>query len=144
MGNNDAIRLLGISAAPLDVAAVYDVVQVRPAGAVAVFVGVVRDHDNGKRVASLDYSAHPTAEARLRAVVAAAVEGHPVEAVAAIHRVGELAIGDPAIVVAVSSGHRGDAFAVCSRLVDDIKTQVPIWKHQTFEDGTDEWVGTPQ
>jgi molybdopterin synthase catalytic subunit len=138
------IRLIGISPAPLDVTAVYDVVQDQAAGAVALFVGVVRDHDAGKAVAGLSYTAHPTAEARMREVVESVVDGQPVAAVAAVHRIGDLAIGDIAVVVAVACGHRGQAFPVCERLVDEIKAGVPIWKHQLFADGSDEWVGTPQ
>ncbi len=140
----DVIKLVGISAGPLDVAAVHDVVQQRSAGAVALFVGVVRDHDGGMSVEGLSYSAHPTAEAVLRQVVSGVVGDTPVESVAAVHRVGDLVIGDAAIVVAVASGHRREAFALCERLVDEIKAKVPIWKHQVFSDGSDEWVGTPQ
>lgn len=142
--SEDVIKLVGISAGPLDVTAVHDVVQQRSAGAVALFVGVVRDHDGGKSVEGLSYSAHPTAEAVLRDVVGEVVREAAVESVAAVHRVGDLVIGDAAIVVAVASGHRREAFAVCGRLVDEIKARVPIWKHQVFSDGSDEWVGTPQ
>jgi molybdopterin synthase catalytic subunit len=136
-------RLVGISAAPLDVTAVYDAVQASAAGGVALFAGVVRDHDGGKAVRSLSYTAHPTAEAVLREVVESSIEGHPVEAVAAVHRIGDLAIGDIAVVTVVACGHRGLAFEVCERLIDAIKARVPIWKHQVFADGSDEWVGTP-
>jgi molybdopterin synthase catalytic subunit len=68
---------------------------------------------------------------------------HPVVALAAVHRVGDLAVGDIAVVVAVSSAHRGEAFTACRALIDDLKSQVPIWKHQSFTDGSDEWVGLP-
>lgn len=139
----DATMVVGISAAPLDVAALHDVVRRPAAGAVALFIGVVRDHDGGKTVTALGYSAHPTAEAVLRDVVEHVTMGESVEAVAAVHRVGELSVGDLAIVVAVACGHRGQAFDVCERLVDEIKAKVPIWKHQVFGDGSDEWVGTP-
>jgi molybdopterin synthase catalytic subunit len=138
------IRLLGISPAPLDVTAVYDAVQAAAAGAVAVFVGTVRDHDGSKAVTSLAYSAHPSAEATMRQVVEDVIDDQPVEAVAAVHRTGDLAIGDAAVVVAVASGHRDLAFSICSELIDQIKARVPIWKHQVFADGSDEWVGTPQ
>lgn len=138
------VRLVGVSAAPLDVTAVYDAVRERTAGAVALFVGVVRDHDGGRPVSGLAYSAHPTAESVMRDVVTEVVGEQRVDAVAAVHRVGDLAIGDVAIIVAVACGHRGPAFALCHRLVDEIKARVPIWKHQVFADGSDEWVGTPQ
>jgi molybdopterin synthase catalytic subunit len=137
------VRVIGISSAPLDVSAVYEAVQAETAGAVALFVGVVRDHDRGKVVTGLGYTAHPTAEAVLRDLVEGVIEADPVEAVAAVHRTGDLAIGDIAVVVAVACGHRGQAFAVCERLIDEIKARVPIWKHQLFADGSDEWVGTP-
>jgi molybdopterin synthase catalytic subunit len=68
---------------------------------------------------------------------------HDVLAVAAVHRVGVLALGEPAVVVAAAAAHRGDAFEASRALIDDLKATVPIWKHQRFADGTDEWVGTP-
>jgi len=143
VGNDDEIRLLGISAAPLDVAAVYDVVQARPAGAVAVFVGVVRDHDNGKRVTSLDYSAHPSAIDRLREVANGVVEEFEVIALAAVHRTGHLEVGDTAVIVAVSAAHRGQAYDASRALIDRLKATVPVWKHQVFADGQEEWVNSP-
>jgi molybdopterin synthase catalytic subunit len=148
VGRN-TVRLVGISPAPLDVEAVYGAVQAPTAGGVAVFVGVVRDHDHGLGVTSLSYSAHPTAEAVLREVIDEVLasddedDTDPVEAVAAVHRIGDLAVGDAAVVVAVACRHRGQAFELCERLVDEIKRRVPIWKHQLFADGSDEWVGTP-
>lgn len=138
------VRLVGVSPAPLDVTAVYDAVQAPGAGAVALFVGMVRDHDGGKGVTSLAYTAHPTAETVLRDVVDGVIRGEPVHAVGAVHRVGDLVVGDTAVVVAVAAGHRRLAFTICQRLIDEIKATVPIWKHQVFADGSDEWVGTPQ
>ncbi len=140
---HEIIRRLEITDVPLDVGAVYDSVSDRHAGGIALFVGTVRDHDHGKDVDGLDYSAHPTAVAVLREVVEKVVAAHDVRSVAAAHRVGRLAIGDVAVVVAVSCDHRGDAFAACRQLIDDLKATVPIWKHQLFSDGTEEWVGTP-
>ncbi len=140
---HEIIRRLEITDVPIDVGAVYDAVSDRHAGGIALFVGTVRDHDHGKDVNGLDYSAHPTAAAVLREVVEKVVAAHDVRAIAAVHRVGRLAIGDLAVVVAVSCDHRGDAFAACRVLIDDLKATVPIWKHQVFSDGTEEWVGTP-
>lgn len=139
----DTIRLLEISDTPLDVGAVYAAVSDRHAGGIALFVGTVRDHDHDKGVDGLDYSAHPTALGVLREVAEKVVASHDVHALAAAHRVGRLDIGDVAVVVAVSCAHRGDAFAACRVLIDDVKDSVPIWKHQLFSDGTEEWVGTP-
>ncbi|MCB0924579.1 MAG: molybdenum cofactor biosynthesis protein MoaE [Mycobacterium sp.] len=111
------------------------------AGAVVVFAGVVRDHDNGRSVLRLEYSAHPSAQQTLFEVlaeVAAATVG--VRAIAASHRIGQLTIGDAALVVAVAADHRAAAFQTCAALVDSIKERLPVWKRQFFADGTDEWV----
>lgn len=138
---DDPIRLLGIRDSPLSVDEVFTAVGDTSAGGTALFVGTVRDHDGGADVTRLGYSSHPTAEAELRRVAEKVAADFPVRALAAVHRVGELAIGDLAVVVAVSCPHRAEAFAACRRLIDDLKHEVPIWKHQTFTDGTEEWVG---
>lgn len=119
----------------------------RSAGAIVGFVGAVRDHDGGRRVVRLEYSAHPSAEQILAEVlddVAAEVanQGDGVRALAASHRIGVLHLGDAALVAAVAADHRQAAFATCARLVDTIKERLPVWKHQFFDDGTDEWVGS--
>lgn len=137
-----------LSAEPISVEQAIAAVESDTAGAVVSFSGVVRNHDGGKAVERLSYSAHPTAHQVMADVVAALVaersEGssgaQPVRIWAA-HRIGLLEIGDPALVCAVSAAHRGEAFAVCSELVDRIKEQVPIWKEQFFTDGAVEWVG---
>jgi molybdopterin synthase catalytic subunit len=137
-----------LSAEPISVEQAIAAVESDTAGAVVSFSGVVRNHDGGKAVERLSYSAHPTAHQVMADVVAALVAEHsggssgaqPVRIWAA-HRIGMLEIGDPALVCAVSAAHRGQAFAVCSELVDRIKDQVPIWKEQFFADGTVEWVG---
>ncbi len=142
--NSDAkIRLIEIRDTPLSVEEVLAAVDDPAAGGVNVFVGTVRDTDSGKGVTGLGYSAHPSAAARMRDVAEKVVADHDVVRLAAVHRVGDLAIGDLAVVVAVSCGHRGEAFAACKMLIDDIKATVPIWKHQLFTDGSTEWVGTP-
>lgn len=138
---SDPIRLLGIRDTPLSVDEVFRAVGDDSAGGTALFVGTVRDHDGGADVTRLGYSSHPTAEAELRRVAEKTAADFPVRALAAVHRVGELTIGDLAVVVAVSCPHRAEAFAACRRLIDDLKREVPIWKHQTFTDGTEEWVG---
>jgi molybdopterin synthase catalytic subunit len=115
----------------------------RRAGAVVSFQGVVRDHDHGRPVDRLEYEGHPSAEAVLREVAAEIAADPDVYAVAVSHRVGPLRIGDVALVAAVSTAHRAAAFAACARLVDEAKARLPIWKHQVFSDGTDEWVNCP-
>jgi molybdopterin synthase catalytic subunit len=138
-----AVRLVAVRDRPLDVAEVTAAVSDPVAGGLTVFVGTVRDHDGGQDVLRLEYSAHPTAHERLAEVAAEVAAEFDVVAVAAVHRVGALAIGDLAVVSAVSAAHRGTAFEASRALIDRLKERVPIWKHQVFADGTDEWVGTP-
>jgi molybdopterin synthase catalytic subunit len=136
------VRLSGITDRVLDVAAHTAAVADPAAGAVVSFAGAVRDHDHGSGVTALHYQAHPTA-ARIVAEVAAEMAGREgVIAVAVTHRVGDLVVGDLAIVAAVSSAHRQLAFAVCGDLVDEVKARLPVWKHQRFTDGSDEWVNS--
>jgi molybdopterin synthase catalytic subunit len=115
----------------------------RSAGAIVGFVGMIRDHDEGRRVVRLEYSAHPSAAQVMADVVAeVASESSGVRAVAASHRIGALHIGEAALVAAVAADHRQAAFATCAQLVDTIKARLPVWKHQFFDDGTEEWVGS--
>ncbi len=135
-----------LSAEPISVDQAIKAVESETAGAVVSFSGVVRNHDGGKAVDRLSYSAHPTAHQVMSDVVAQLVAEHSGEAaqpvrIWAAHRIGMLEIGDPALVCAVAAAHRGQAFAVCAELVDRVKEQVPIWKEQFFTDGTVEWVG---
>ncbi|RII16113.1 Molybdopterin synthase catalytic subunit 1 [Streptomyces sp. YIM 130001] len=137
----DPIRLLAIRDTPLSLDEVHSAVQDSAAGGTALFVGTVRNHDGGADVDALGYSSHPSAEAELRRVAEKVVAEYPVRALAAVHRVGDLEVGDKAVIVAVSCPHRAEAFAACRKLIDDLKHEVPIWKHQRFSDGTEEWVG---
>jgi molybdopterin synthase catalytic subunit len=114
------------------------------AGGIVLFAGAVRDNDSAKGVTALSYSAHPTAEAEL-CRVAEKIAGKfadDVIGLAAVHRTGDLEIGDLAVVVGVSCGHRAEAFGACHALIDELKAAVPIWKHQRFSDGSAEWVGS--
>ena len=137
------IRLLGVRKEPLSVDEVFAAVTDPGAGGIALFVGTVREQDGGRGVTGLGYTAHPSVLDDLRAVAEEVVAAHPVRALAAVHRVGDLAVGDLAVVVGVSCPHRGDAFAAARMLIDELKSRVPIWKHQVFDDGGDEWVGLP-
>jgi molybdopterin synthase catalytic subunit len=127
----------------LDLAAHEKAVVDRRAGAVVTFQGVVRDHDHGRGVTLLEYEGHPSAAAVLSEVAAEIAADPDVYAVAVSHRIGTLAIGDVALVAAVSTAHRAAAFAACARLVDEVKARLPIWKRQVFTDGTEEWVDCP-
>jgi molybdopterin synthase catalytic subunit len=139
----DIVRLTGLRSTPIDAAEVLAAVDDAGAGGVVSFTGLVRDSDGGRAVTSLEYVAHPDAEAGLRRVAEAVAKELPVRAVAALHRTGVLAIGDVAVVVAASAPHRGEAFEAARRLIDDLKATVPIWKRQVFADGEEEWVGAP-
>ncbi|MBG6180583.1 molybdenum cofactor biosynthesis protein MoaE [Arthrobacter sp. CAN_A1] len=110
-------------------------------GAVVGFGGVVRNHDGGRDVTSLTYTAHPSAERIIAGIADEIAARYDGVRIWVAHRIGPLAIGDPALVAAVASAHRGEAFAACSELVDTVKERVPIWKEQFFTDGTVEWVG---
>ena len=148
MTDDSKVRLAALRDTPLSVDEVVDAVRDPRAGGLGagglvVFVGTVRDNDGDRAVDRLDYEAHPRAEARLREVAEAVAASYPTIAVAATHRVGSLAVGDLAVVVAVSCPHRGEAFDAARALIDELKATVPIWKHQMFTGGGDEWVGTP-
>ena len=138
-----AVLRAAVVETPLDVAEHAALVEHAAAGAVVTFAGVVRDHDAGRAVLGLEYSAHPSAEKLVAEVaedIAARATG--VRAIAVSHRVGRLAIGDVALACAVAADHRREAFATCAELVEEVKRLLPVWKHQTFADGSDEWVNS--
>ena len=132
-----------LSDQPIDLVGHEALVAHRSAGAIVGFVGAVRDHDGGQSVTRLEYSAHPTAQQTLAEVAAElAANSHGVRAIAVSHRTGALEIGDAALVAAVAADHRGAAFETCALLVETVKARLPVWKHQFFADGSDEWVGS--
>jgi molybdopterin synthase catalytic subunit len=138
-----AVLRAAVGEAPLDVAEHAALVDQATAGAVVTFAGVVRDHDGGRAVRGLEYSAHPTAEKVVAQVAEdVAVRATGVRAIAVSHRIGPLGIGDVALACAVAADHRKEAFAACAELVDEVKRLLPVWKHQLFADGSDEWVGS--
>jgi len=134
------IRLVEVVDRPLDAAAIERLVADEHAGAIVSFSGNVRDHDHGRTVASLTYEGHPTAEAVLKDVAQEIESRFDLIALAVAHRIGALEIGEAALVAAVATAHREEAFRACAALVDLTKERLPVWKHQVFADGTDEWV----
>jgi molybdopterin synthase catalytic subunit len=127
---------------PLSVDEALAAVQHPRAGAVALFVGTVREHDGDREgVTRLSYSAHPDASTHLARIADAVAQEAEVHGVYAVHRVGDLAVGDLAVVCAVSAEHRAEAFAAARRLIEELKSLVPIWKHQEFVEGDAQWVG---
>ena len=136
----ERVAFARISAEPIDVADCVSAVEQASAGAVVTFAGVVRDHDGGRGVSVLEYEAHPSAEEVIASVAASVAEKFPSVTIAVAHRSGRLVIGETALSCAVASAHRREAFEACAALVDAVKEQVPMWKLQTFTDGTQEWV----
>lgn len=137
-----AVRLAAISAEPLDLDAHLAAVDDASVGAVTTFVGRVRDHDPdaATSVVALEYSAHPDAEEALRRIAETAI-GETGAIVAVSHRIGRLAVGDAAVVIAVAAPHRAEAFEVCRAVIETIKSELPVWKRQVEADGTATWLG---
>lgn len=135
--------LVTLSSAPLDPSALLAAVDDPRAGAVATFVGRVRDHDPAVEgtVAALEYSAHPDAAAVLARLAAEAGAREGVLHVALAHRVGRLGVGEPALVAVVATAHRALAFDVCRELVEAVKAQLPVWKREVLADGSHVWAG---
>jgi molybdopterin synthase catalytic subunit len=138
----DAIRLIAIRDSELSVDEVRAIVTDPRAGGIALFLGAVRDNDEDRDVTGLGYSAHPTAEREITRIAEDVLTKHDVIALAAVHRIGDLDIGDLAVIVGVSARHRAEAFDACAMMIDHLKAEAPIWKHQRFADGSDEWVGS--
>lgn len=136
----DTVRLIDIRETPLSLDEVFAAVVDPTAGGTCMFIGSVRDHDGGQGVEGLGYSSHPSAVARLREVAERIAAETDAIALAAVHRIGDLSIGDLAVVVAASAAHRAQAFEAGRRLIDELKTDVPVWKHQMFSSGESEWV----
>ncbi len=141
--NNEPMANVAQAFVTTDVISVSELaaaVRSNTAGAIVTFSGDVRDNDHGRDVASLAYEAHPTAQNLLEKVASEIAARHEVLSVAVAHRHGPIPIGESALVAAVAARHRKAAFDACADLVDEVKAQIPIWKHQVFADGTDEWV----
>lgn len=132
-----------ISATPIDPAGLAAQVGHDSAGAVVTFSGVVRNHDVGQPVDSIEYSSHPLAPEILRSLAAETTGRDGVHAIGVAHRVGHLQVGDVALVAVVAAEHRGQAFQATMDLVDEVKKRLPVWKKQHFSDGHTEWTGLP-
>jgi molybdopterin synthase catalytic subunit len=130
-----------LSGTTLDLARLVARVTAAERGAVTSFLGLVRDHHGGRRVARLEYSAYgPMVEAECARIVGEAEARWPVR-IALQHRIGALEIGDAAVAVAAAGAHREEAFAACRFVIEEVKRRVPIWKKEFYADGTIEWVG---
>ena len=129
-----------VTDAPVHIQELSKLVANPHSGAVVTFCGDVRDHDGGKEVASLLYEIHPSAPEQIKVITQSIIGRFEIEKVAVAHRYGDIAIGETAFAVAVSAAHRQAAFDACAAIVDEVKAKLPIWKHQKFTDGSDEWV----
>ncbi|NBP91035.1 MAG: molybdenum cofactor biosynthesis protein MoaE [Actinobacteria bacterium] len=141
--NSLPVPTLEISENPLSLERAYAALADARSGGVALFVGRVREFNEGKEVRGLTYTAHPTALERLAEVVAhVSLRFTPLQIMAA-HRTGDLALGEIAVICGVATVHRDDAFTACQLLIDTLKSGVPIWKEEFYVDGSAHWVGTP-
>ena len=137
------MSLVAVTDEPLSLAAHVAAVADRRAGAIATFLGQVRDHDPAvtAEVVALEYTAHPDADAVLARLAGVAAAQDGVLGVAVSHRIGVVNVGEPALVAAVATAHRELAFAVCRELVEAVKAELPVWKREILADGTHVWVG---
>jgi molybdopterin synthase catalytic subunit len=143
MANNDRMANIRIAVVTADRLSVHDMIAAvgdPAAGATVSFSGDVRNHDGGRSVQTLTYEGHPNAERILAEVASDVAQRFDIIALAVAHRIGPIPIGESALVAAVSAAHRGEAFAAGTELVEQVKAQLPVWKHQVFTDGTEEWV----
>ncbi|TAM09151.1 MAG: molybdenum cofactor biosynthesis protein MoaE [Nevskiaceae bacterium] len=130
-----------ITTAPIDVGALMATTEDPEAGALVVFAGTVRQHNDGKKVTSINYSAYiPLAEKSIAEIAARARRDHDIQCCEIRHRIGDMAVGDISVLVVVRAEHRGEAFAAGRYAIDIVKHEVPIWKYETYEDGTHEYV----
>ena len=129
-----------VTDAPIHINELSALVSNPHSGAIVTFCGDVRNHDGGKEVAALLYEIHPSAPEQIKMITQSVISHFEIEKVAVAHRYGDIAIGETAFAVAVSAAHRQAAFDACSAIVNAVKDQLPIWKHQKFTDGSDEWV----
>jgi molybdopterin synthase catalytic subunit len=129
-----------LTSQPIDLTALAASITAADRGALVTFTGLVRDHHAGRAVVSLGYSAYGSMAEKICGDIAReAQQRWPVQ-VAMAHRLGELSVGDTAVAVAVTAGHRGAAFEACHWVIDELKSRVPIWKRERYADGTEAWV----
>jgi len=125
---------------PIDVAALLGEARSGD-GALCLFVGVVRDHNEGRETVAIQYEAYgPMAEAEMGRIADGLLRDFPGARVRMKHRVGRLAVGDPSVAIAAVAPHRDEAFAACRAAIDRVKSTVPIWKKEFHPDGSSDWV----
>lgn len=134
-----------ITEAPLDGFAPFGSLGSPADGAVLVFEGRVRDTNEGRAVARLDYEAYrEMAESELRRICEEAAARHELGAIVAAHRVGRLGIGEVSVAIGVAAPHRAACYEASRYVIEEIKARLPVWKHEHYEDGGSTWVGAPR
>jgi molybdopterin synthase catalytic subunit len=129
-----------LTESPIDVASLLRETRSSD-GAVCLFVGVVRDSNEGRATTGIRYEAYgPMAEAEITRILAELAREYPAVHILLRHRIGELSVGEASVAIAATSPHRAEAFAACRAAIDRIKTTVPIWKKEFHPDGSSEWV----
>jgi molybdopterin synthase catalytic subunit len=131
-----------LTSSPIELAALLAAVQSPERGALASFLGLVRNHQDGRRVVELDYSAYGAMAEAVSQEIALEAESRWEVTVALQHRVGRLAVGDTAVAIVAASAHREEAFLACRYVIEEVKRRVPIWKKETYADGSVVWVGS--
>ncbi len=135
------MKRFAISPEPFDIAPLRERLLTPRAGAYASFEGWVRDHNEGRAVQGLFYESYrELAEAEGERIVGEAIARFDLAAAACVHRTGELALGDLAVWVGASAGHRGPAFEACRWIIDEVKSRVPIWKRERYATGDADWL----
>ena len=130
-----------LTEAPIRLDPLIDQVRAPDRGGIAIFLGLVRDHHQGRSVLGLDYSAYgPMAEQETERIIKEAESREPRAAVAVQHRIGALTIGDTAVAVVAAAAHRGEAFDACRYVIEELKKRVPVWKRELYSDGSVAWV----
>lgn len=132
---------IAIVRATIDPAAVLAFVGNPADGAMLLFLGTVRDHADGRRVGGIRYEAYQAmAEKELNAIAGEAVRQLGTDRIAIVHRVGDLAVGEVSVAIAVSSPHRGEAYQASRFIIEEVKKRLPVWKHEQYADGEAAWV----
>ena len=135
--------MIEITVEPISIQPVIDSVRKNTNGAVVAFLGTVRNNSEGKRVLYLEYDAYPEMAKKKLTEIAGEIDSRwHIKDVSIVHRTGRLEIEEIAVVIAVGSPHRAEAFCACEYVIDRIKEMVPIWKKEVYEDGS-AWIGHP-
>jgi len=130
-----------VSNTPIDASAAKKAVEDRHCGGLAVFEGWIRDHNEGQAVERLEYEVYrPLAEKEGKRIIGEALERFDISHAVCVHREGLLELGEIAVIVCVSAAHRGPAFDACRYIIDEVKTRLPIWKKEHYDNGVSEWV----